>query len=74
MSGTGEGFYKSCGDGVSVFYAPTSVTAPAFTLLAENHAGYTYPQDGWAWFDSEDAARTAFGLPSVESLIPPALL
>lgn len=63
---TGEGFYKSCWDGANLFYAPTSVTAPTFTLLAEDHATYTYPQDGWSWFDTENAARAAFGLPLIE--------
>jgi hypothetical protein len=45
------------------FVAPTAVYAPGFTLLAESHASYQYPVDGWYWFDSEGQAREVFGLP-----------
>lgn len=48
------GFYKRNGD--ELLHAPNSVHAPGFLLLAEDHATYTYPVEGWYWFDTLDAA------------------
>jgi len=54
-----SGFYKLDGD---LLYGPNFVCSPTFTLLREQHDTYTYPQDGWYWFDSEAAAREHFNL------------
>lgn len=49
-----------------LFEAPNFVYAPTYTLLAENSAEYTYPVDGWLWFDSYALAAEFFGLPDRE--------
>lgn len=36
--------------------APTFVAAPDYTLTANERESYTYPVDGWHWFDDIDAA------------------
>ena len=33
-----------------------------FTLHRADKDTYTYPVDGWRWFDDEDAAYAFFGL------------
>jgi hypothetical protein len=45
-----SGFYKQDENGVWL-YAPNFVYAPNFELLRENKDNYTYPIDGWVWFD-----------------------
>ncbi len=55
-------FYKKDGDVLLI--APNFVYAPTVTLLAEDQTTYTYPQDGWHWFDTEEEARTYFDLPN----------
>jgi hypothetical protein len=63
MSNT-SGFYKY--ESEILLYGQTEVTGPYFDLLRQNHAEYTYPVDGWYWFDTEEQAREFFGLPPVE--------
>ena len=53
-------FYKW--DGTQL-HETTSVYAPDFTLTEENHGEHVYPQGGWHWFDSIDAAKSHFSLP-----------
>ena len=55
------GFYKLDGE---LLYGPNFVYGPTFSLLKEDHASYTYPVEGWYWFDSEADARAFFGLPN----------
>jgi hypothetical protein len=57
------GFYKLDGP---LLYGHDAVYGPDFTLLRADHASYTYPVDGWRWFDSEADARDFHGLPQVE--------
>jgi hypothetical protein len=45
-----SGFYKQNEEG-SWIYAPNFVYGPDFELIAENHESYTYPVDGWVWYD-----------------------
>ena len=52
-------FYKKDND--DLLSAPNSVTGPNFELLSENKDTYTYPVDGWYWFDTLDAAMA--GIP-----------
>jgi hypothetical protein len=59
------GFYKFT-DNV-LRYAGTSVHAPNFTLIADNHASYTYPIEGWHYFDSYEAAESYFELNGVSN-------
>ena len=57
-------FYK-LDDGM-LFEGPNAVYAPTFTLLKEDKDIYTYPIDGWWWFNSEEEAREFFNLPPLE--------
>lgn len=56
------GFYKQYSE-TELFYGPTKITTPSFTLAAEEKDTYTYPVDGWYWFDTEAEAYSFFGLP-----------
>ena len=53
------GFFKN--DKGEIVYAPNFVKAPGFTLIAKNRLTYTYPVDGWQWFDDDVAAYKFFG-------------
>jgi len=61
-----SGFYKY--ENEILIYGPSQVTGPHYDLLRENCVDYTYPIDGWYWFDSEKEARTFFGLSIVETI------
>jgi hypothetical protein len=54
------GFYRFTDQLLS--YASESVYAPNFTLRAADYADYTYPIDGWFWFDSQSDAEAFFGI------------
>jgi hypothetical protein len=54
------GFYKF--DGELLSYAATSVYAPNYTLLAENHVTIAFPINGWFWFNSQSEAESYFGI------------
>ncbi len=56
------GFYKL--ENGNLFCATKVVDAPAYTLIAENKDDYTYPVDGWHWFNSEEEAYISFGIPN----------
>jgi hypothetical protein len=62
--GVTAGFYKL--DGV-LLYAPNYVLNKDYTLLKEQSDTYTYPVDGWAWYETEAEARSAFGLPESDA-------
>jgi len=49
-----SGFYKLDGD---LLFGPNFVINQAYALRREEHANYSYPVDGWYWFDSEEAAK-----------------
>jgi hypothetical protein len=53
-----EGFYKA--DSGELLFAPNAVYNANFTLQRELAETYEYPVDGWAWYESRDAAE--FGL------------
>jgi hypothetical protein len=55
---TTSGFYKS-----DLTYAPNWVIAPGFELLRSAKDSYTYPVEGWYWFDSLEQACTFFDVP-----------
>ena len=44
-----SGFYKLEDDNWQ--YAPNFVDAPNYQLLKENKDSYTYPVEGWEWYD-----------------------
>jgi len=54
-----EGFYKWYG---YLYYAPNFVSTPTFDLYKEQKDTYTYPFDGWYWFDSENDAYEFYGI------------
>lgn len=50
------GFYKLDPDGVTVLYGPNFVLNSSYELWKEQHDSYSYPVDGWYWFDTEEEA------------------
>jgi hypothetical protein len=55
-----SGFYKL--EDESLLYG-TVVCGPTYTLISEDHESYTYPVDGWRWFETEAEARAFYDLP-----------
>ena len=55
-----EGFYKYISG--QLFYGSNSIHGPDFDLLRENKDSYTYPFDGWYWFDTLQDACNQFNL------------
>ena len=45
------GFYKETEEGW--YYAPNGVYNSDFTLTKDKKDTYTYPMDGWKWYDDE---------------------
>jgi hypothetical protein len=43
-------------------HAPNRVTAPSFTLVKEDKDTYTYPKDGWSWYNTLEDACEAMSL------------
>jgi hypothetical protein len=48
---TTSGFYKF--EDNNWEYAPNFVDAPNYTLIKELKDTYTYPVDGWTWYDEQ---------------------
>lgn len=48
---TTAGFYKL--EDENWLYAPNFVHAPDYILLKEEKDTYTYPVDGWNWYDEQ---------------------
>ena len=57
MPKRGAGFYKRDPDSAELLYAPNAVYSPVFTLLKEQRADYSYPVDGWVWFENPEEAE-----------------
>ena len=55
-----SGFYKF--DGV-LLYGYDIIINKDYQLQRIDHNNYTYPVDGWYWFDTEQETRLYFGLP-----------
>ena len=45
------GFYKQT-ETENWEFAPNFIYAPTYTLLREDKDTYTYPVDGWVWYDT----------------------
>ena len=61
------GFYKKDID--SILTGTTTVCTPTVTLVDVDKDSYTYPQDGWYWFDTFDEALVFFaGLKNSDSI------
>lgn len=56
-----SGFYRN--DQGFLSYGKNYVMSGYYNLLREQKDEYTYPVNGWYWFDSEDQAREYFNLP-----------
>jgi hypothetical protein len=54
---TTAGFYKNDGE---VLYAPTLVYNSDYTLNNDLKDTYTYPVDGWYWFEDIESAYSFF--------------
>ena len=48
-----------------LYAAPNFVSSSDFEILRENKDDYEYPVHGWYWFNSEEEARSFFGLPTI---------
>ena len=57
-------FYKE--DNGSLLIGEKFVYSPVVTLKAEEKDNFTYPQDGWYWFDTEEEAYSFFGIDKVK--------
>jgi len=55
-----SGFYKRDPSGILLFGQDFVVNAK-YNLTRAARRRYRYPIDGWAWYDSEEAARVALG-------------
>lgn len=53
-------FFKN--DNGTVLHSTTTVMGPDLFLIADHHADYTYPVEGWTWYDSLPEALTGLGL------------
>ncbi|MFM7311942.1 MAG: hypothetical protein ACKO0M_02045 [Cyanobium sp.] len=56
-----SGFYRL--QDQTLQFAPNVVHAPGYTLTREGRAQLDLPRDGWAWFDSREAAYAHHNLP-----------
>lgn len=52
-----NGFYKY---DLELFYAPTFVYAPNFILDVNEKDNYSYPTEGWYYFESREDALVFF--------------
>lgn len=57
-------FYKLIDERNYIF--GSEVLSAEYQLLTEDKDIYTYPIDGWYWFNSEEEAREFFNLPPQE--------
>jgi len=48
-----NGFYKWDDYNKEWLYGPNAVHAPTFTLLRSLKDTYTYPIEGWSWYDEK---------------------
>ena len=55
----GEGFYKMDSE---LLYAPNFVEGSELCLYKQNKDSYTYPVQGWYWFDTIEQACAQFSL------------
>lgn len=60
-------FYKR--DDGQLLAAPNYVSGPGFELQADLHDTYTYPLDGWHWFETLDDAMLALAAPPAATSI-----
>ena len=54
-----SGFYKLDGE---LLFGPNFVLNANYELYRKDHDTYTYPVDGWYWFDTLEEAQVFFGI------------
>lgn len=59
-------FYKRDGD--SLLVSDSKLVGPGYELLIESKDQYTYPVDGWYWFETLDQAMSSPNLRQVGSV------
>ena len=71
----GPGFYKN--DNNNILFNDNYIHFPmGDSLIADEHENYTYPIEGWSWYDNQPDAETALGIQildnnlDINSLIP----
>jgi len=64
-----SGFFKN--DSGMVLNGPNFVLGGSYSLYKEQKDTYTYPVEGWYWFDSEEEAYNYFGIPIPTPFVPP---
>jgi len=57
-------FYKLLDETTLEYTSGPYVHSQEYMLLEEQKTAYTYPIDGWYWFDTEEEAIVFFGLPT----------
>jgi hypothetical protein len=57
-------FYKYQDD---VLLSGNVVTTPTFELTIETRGEFSYPVDGWVWFETEEEAQAHFGIVNAET-------
>jgi hypothetical protein len=62
-----SGFYKN--ENNNMLYAPETVSGPYYFLNKDEFQNYTYPIDGWYYFNTENEAKDFFGLSNLEEQI-----
>lgn len=58
MSTNSSGFYKKNEDLSTLYYAPSFVSTPNYELEVSLKDTYTYPVDGWYWFETLSEAMS----------------
>lgn len=58
-----SGFYKVDPDGVTLLYGRFYVLNANYELWRDQKDTYTYPIDGWSWYESEAQARDILNCP-----------
>ena len=62
-----KGFYKlEVGAKRNVVHHGTKISNKDYHLLIENKDTYTYPVDGWVYYESYDAAASGLGFNAEE--------
>ena len=59
-----SGFYKN--DDGNLLYGPNFVLNKDYELHRDKKDEYSYPIDGWCWFESENDARVYFNMNAQE--------
>jgi hypothetical protein len=54
-------FYKF--DNNELFVAPSFVHGPSYDLNKDHKDKYTFPVEGWYWFDTLEEAKSFFNIP-----------